>query len=123
MTEAELATHSTRLIDAIRTAHGVSGRSLAKSVKRAGRLLPGHVRRACQTIVDAEALTAHPKLSRCIDVGAIKAAEKAVLDHLATIDAKDRRKGKLLGLAGAIVFNLLLIVTAFVVWLVWSGNL
>lgn len=123
MTDADLATHSNRIIHAMRAAYGVSGRTLARSVKRAGRLLPGHVRRACQVILDAEDLTAHPKLRRCIDPAEIKAAEKVVLDHLAKVDAKDRRKGKILGVAGVIVFNLLVIATAFIVWLVWSGHL
>jgi len=41
--------------------------------------------------------------------------------HLSAIDVADRRRGKLLSLAGALAFNLLAVAVLFIVWLWWRA--
>ena len=50
-------------------------------------------------------------------------AKEDALAWLATIDRAEIRRGALLGLAGVIVLNLLLVVAAFIAWIVWAGYL
>ena len=41
--------------------------------------------------------------------------------HLESIDAVEDRRDRLLGVAGAVAFNLLFVVVGFVVFLWWRG--
>ena len=72
-------------------------------------------------IVAAQKLAANPKLARRLDAPALKAAYDGLSAHLGAIDVADRRKGKLLSLAGSIAFNLLVVIVGFLVWLWWRG--
>lgn len=100
---------------------GIKHARLEKMLARAGRRLPKRVQTQIRTLIAAEQQAGHPKLSRLVDETAVRQAHDAVMAHLREIDVADRRKGKLLGLAGAVVFNLLLVVVAFVGWLWWRG--
>jgi len=102
---------------------GVRGRSLRAALRRGGRMVPGPARGAGGRIVQAEALVAHPKLRRLVDAAGLRADAADLRAALAQIDPKDRRRGALLGMAGALVFNLLLVVAALLGLLVWRGYL
>ena len=84
-------------------------------------MLPAPARAAGQRIVQAEDLVTHPKLRRLVDGVALRADAAEMRAALGQIDPKDRRRGALLGVAGGLVFNLLLAVAALVVFLVWRG--
>lgn len=99
----------------------IKGRTLAQALKRAGRLLPKWAQRDGRYLVKAQELTAHPKLRLMIDDAKVVKAHQALVDHLKTIDPADRRKGKILSLAGSISFNLIVVVAAFITYLVWRG--
>jgi len=120
---ADVTTKAEQLRLALRAKLGVRGADLAKAVNNAGRLLPRHLRKQAAVIVKAQALGGHPKLMRMVDMAAINKAYWGISSFLETIDPKERRRTRMLGWAGSIAFNLIVIVACFVVWLVWSGNL
>ncbi|MCR8826187.1 hypothetical protein [Pseudosulfitobacter koreensis] len=121
--QIDIDTRAERLRAAFETALGIRARSFDAALRKAGRRLPKPVRRQAEVVQHARAIDGHPKLRRTIDPGAVAQAEADVLAHLKTIDLADQRRGRLLGLAGVIVFNLLVIAGLFVGWLVWSGHL
>ena len=100
---------------------GVKGRSLEHALSRAGHRLPRGARARGMEIVAAQKLASNPKLARRLDAPALKAAYDGLSAHLGAIDVADRRKGKLLSLAGSIAFNLLVVIVGFLVWLWWRG--
>jgi hypothetical protein len=105
----------------LRAKLGVKSGSLEQGLHKAGRRLPRRVRARGQVIVDAQKLAGHPKLARQVNAVEIRDAYNGVSAHLGKIDVADRRKGKLLGLAGTIAGNLLIVVVGFLVWLWWRG--
>lgn len=121
VTEDDIAARSTRMRQALKATFGTGGRSLAGAVKRAGRLLPSHVRADARLVIEAEALGGNPKLLRQVDATALAAAERRFFDFIDSIDVADRRKGKILGVLGAIAFNLLLTVALILAWVHWRG--
>lgn len=100
---------------------GVGGRDLSHKLRRAGRLLPGHVRKDVRRILDALSMSQNPRLARQIDLPRIEAAERRILAHLKTIDPADRRKGAVLGLLGGLSFNLIAAFVLLIAILVWRG--
>jgi hypothetical protein len=100
---------------------GVKSRDLSQAMRRARRRLPRRVRAQCAVLAQAEKRAGQPKLARQLDATVVRAAYSDVTAHLRTIDAADARKGRILSLAGAIAFNLLLIIVAFTIWLWWRG--
>ncbi len=122
-TQMDIDARAERLRAALETALGVKARSYGAALRKAGRRLPKPVRRQADVVARAHAIDGHPKLRRTIDMDAVARAEADLLAHLKTIDRADQRRGRLLGLAGVIVFNLLVVAALFVSWLVWSGYL
>ncbi len=100
---------------------GVRGKTLSSRFNRAGRLLPKRIQKAGRVITDAQNTVAHPKLARLCDPKALNAAFSDVTSHLETIDPADRRRGKVLGVLGGMVFNLILLMGAIVALLLWQG--
>ncbi|MEB8387284.1 hypothetical protein OO012_08600 [Rhodobacteraceae bacterium KMM 6894] len=100
---------------------GVRGRSFAIRLRRAGRALPAHAQKAGRVLIEAQALIDNPRLRRRIDEGQMRAAFRSLHAGLDPIDPKERRKGALLGLAGSMVFNLMLVVAAVIAVLRWRG--
>ena len=111
-----------RIQSALEGAFGVRGKSLAGMLRKTGRRMPKRLHAEAQQIVAAQALGGHPKLMRQVDGAALEAAEEKVVTWLDAIDRADRRKGRWLGIAGAIAFNILLILVGFVLWMVWAGQ-
>lgn len=101
--------------------HGGRAPTLAKAVARAGRRLPKSARAQAAVLVEAERMAQVPKLARRVDAAAVARAEKDLTAHLAAIDVKERRTSFWLGLAGVIAAQVLVIVTAFLVWMWWRG--
>ena len=56
-------------------------------------------------------------------MGAINTAHSDIMTFLDAIDVQERRKTRVLNWFGGMVFNLIVIVTCFIVWLTWSGHL
>ncbi len=121
--EAMVEDRARRLATLIEERLGVRGRGLEVKLRRAGRSLPRYVRREAAQIVQAMQLSANPKLARQVDPSGIEKAFRKCESWLKTVDPKERRKDVILGFLGVNAFNLLVISGAFIVWLVWSGNL
>ncbi|MHC0054556.1 hypothetical protein [Actibacterium sp. D379-3] len=99
----------------------VGGHGLPAKVRRAGRLLPGHVRRDAQAIADALALADNPRLMRQIDLPRLEAAERRVTAWLKTVDPNKRRIDTGLSILGGIAFSVIAVFAAVVAVLVWRG--
>ncbi|MCZ4353031.1 hypothetical protein O4H61_10945 [Roseovarius aestuarii] len=110
-----------RVSEKLREKLGVRRGSFAKRMRRAGRLMPTPAKRAVKVLTQAQQMVDHPRLRRIVNEGQMRAALRDVHSGLDGIDPKDRRKGALLGLAGSIVFNLMLAGAALIVILRWQG--
>lgn len=120
---ADITAKAEELRLALRAKLNVKGRDFPKSVDKAGRLLPARLRKQAAVIVKAQGLGGHPKLMRMVDISAVNRAHSEISDFLEGIDPRERRRNAVLRMAGGIAFNLLVVLTCFVIWLVWSGNL
>ena len=68
MSNELLQTQVDEIRDLMATRLRVRGRTLARQVQKAGRLLPKAERRGAVYLAQAETIMAHPKLSRMVDV-------------------------------------------------------
>lgn len=100
---------------------GLKRARLEKMLGRAGRQLPKRVQAKARALAEAQRLAEHPKLARQIDGEAVTRDFADVTGYLEAIDVADLRRGRMLGMAGSVVFNLLLVAAAFVLWLWWRG--
>ena len=99
----------------------IRGRSLESQMRRAGRLLPRHIRREVRFLVQAAPMAGNPRLARMIDQDHAMKAYRQVVAYLMTIDPKQAARTRLLNLAGVVAFNLLLLFAIVVTILVWRG--
>ncbi len=99
----------------------IEGESLAVLARRAGRRLPRAERRAARRLARAEAMMGHPKLARQLDAARLEADHARLVAHLRARDPRQERVTRLLGTAGALSFNLLLLFALLVALLVWRG--
>lgn len=121
--DGSIEARAARVRRALDAAFGVRAGTLAQAARKAGRRLPRRVRADIALITAAEDRASNPRLAPTLDNTALSRAEEDALSWLASVDHADARRGALLGLAGTIVFNLLLVVAAFVGWMVWAGHL
>lgn len=99
----------------------IRGAGFEKKLQRAGRLLPRHLRRDGQTLVEALALSDHPRLERQIDSVQLKKSANALEKYLLNFDAWDRRRGIAVGFLASLLFNLLVVAALVVAVLIWRG--
>ncbi|WP_272006711.1 hypothetical protein [Roseovarius sp. ZX-A-9] len=109
------------LMDKLGDRLGVRGARLSTRLRRAGRRLPKSGHQAGTVLAEAESWMANPKLRIRLDAARINAALAEINGQLDGIDPADRRKGMLLGMAGGMVFNLMLVVAALIAVLRWRG--
>jgi hypothetical protein len=95
---------------------------LAVKMRRGGRLLPKAVRRQAAYLVEAEKQWGNPRLRRVIDEQKVTKAQADLRRHLEGIDPRDRLKGRLIGIAAPLAFNLLVVAGLLIAWLVWTGR-
>lgn len=107
--------------DLLTQKYGIKRAPLEKMLGRAGRRIPKKIQLKTRTLIEAQRLAGHPKLARQMDGAVVAQAHAEVAAHLKAINVSDRRKGRILVLAGVVVFNLLLVVATFIVWLWWRG--
>ena len=99
-----------------------SAGTLGQALRRSKLFLPRRIRKAGFRLVEAEPLLGHPKLERMIDFEDLRAAHDTVSRHLKSVDVADLRRGRLLGIAGAMAVNVLLVVALFLVWTQWVAT-
>lgn len=121
ITDKDMAAKSRKLRGLMQEKLDVRGRDLRQSLRRAGRRLPTRVRKSAEALMRAEMLAHNPKTARQVDAAQVERDYEAMRSHLLDIDVADRRKARLLGLAGAVVANLILVAVLFIIWLWWRG--
>jgi hypothetical protein len=121
-TQQSVNARAGRVQRGLEAAFGVRAKTLALALRKTGRRLPRRLHTEARRIADAQGFGGHPKMMRRIDGRVLDSAEAKVLAYLKGIDRADRRKGVWLGIAGAIVFNLLLVAAGFVFWMWWTGR-
>lgn len=102
---------------------GVKSGGLEAKVASAGRRLPKRIRRLAMVVVEAEKVSANPKLARQIDHHALDKAYYEVESYLNDIDVAERRKTKLINFFGLLSFNLLAVGGLLLWYLVSQGYL
>lgn len=121
ITDRDMVQKSRVLRGLLRAKLGVRSATLAQGLRRAGRRLPRGVRAQGAELVRAEMLAKNPKTARQIDPVAVARAFETVKAHLQAIDVVEERKGRALGVAGALAANLIAVAVLFIVWLWWRG--
>ena len=95
--------------------------SLPKVKRRAGRWLPGWLRRDADYLIEAETLSGHPKLRHLVDPARTARAEKRLMAHLETRNPAKERTDRLLGQVAAFAFNILVLAALVIAFLWWRG--
>tara|TARA_R110002124_G_scaffold283922_2_gene460511 strand:+ start:3250 stop:3624 length:375 start_codon:yes stop_codon:yes gene_type:complete len=106
---------------ALKTAFGGNPKSLEQALKRAGRRLPRRARKAGAEIVAAQMLSANPKLHQQLDASRLERDFDKLISGAGRVDAKAIRQKWLVGALASFAFNLLLLITLFVVVALWRG--
>ena len=81
---------------------GVRGVRLDLQLRKAGRLLPRHIRQDAAYLAQAVELESNPKLARLIDEKKFAGAYRSVVSHLQAIDRRGQRITLALNLAAAV---------------------
>ncbi|WP_299968984.1 hypothetical protein [uncultured Roseobacter sp.] len=101
--------------DAIHTHLGVGGKTLAQQMRRAGRLLPRHVRAQANLLVQAEALSGNPRVQRQLSATRLAQATTTVLTHLTAIDRKKQRQDRFLSILAGIAVQIIVVFVGFLI--------
>lgn len=99
----------------------VGGKDLAAKVRKAGRRLPKRVRIAAEALVQAAEMSKSARLMHQIDDGLVAEAYDICVRHLGGVNAADRRKGVVVGIAASIAFSLLVVAGLVLAVVVWRG--
>ncbi|WP_166417584.1 hypothetical protein [Cochlodiniinecator piscidefendens] len=87
----------------------VRGGNLAERVRKAGRMLPRHVRREVGYLIEAIELSEHPKFASRVDERRVKSAHRVCLHHLKSVNVADRRIGTVLTILGGTALAIILV--------------
>lgn len=123
MTGVTVDKHADEVRNLIEERLKIKAHTLEKALSKAGRLLPKWAQREGTYLVHAQHYLGHPKLRLMIDEAKVTKAHRALVDHLKTIDPKERRKTRILSLLGAVSFNILFVIAAFITYLWWRDYL
>lgn len=119
--DSAISLQAEELRQLMRAKLGVRGGTFQGALKRGAPQLPRHLRRQAQVVVDALPMAVHPKLRQTLDRPRLDRAVADLRRYLDDIDLADRRKGFVLGVLGAMAFNLLALIALLIVFLVWKG--
>ena len=100
---------------------GTRGQGLEAKLARAGRRLPGYLRRDLDYIVQAMRMQDNPRLSRQIDWGRIDKGIAAAEHHLRQLDPWERRLGVTVNWLAGNVLNLLIVAGLAAAVVAWQG--
>ena len=93
----------------------------SKIMRKAGKHVPRKIRKRMNLLVEAAHIQGHPRLAQTLDEAALKVHARVVKQHLAQINLGDRRKGKVLEIAGTCAFSLLVVLALLFLVLRWRG--
>ena len=118
----DIATRTDRLAQLLEEKLDIRGKSFDVKLRKAGRLLPRHLRVKGQMLVDASARADHPRLLRQLDEAALDLAATDLERYLQDIDPWERRKGIFLNWSANLTFNLLMIAGLLGAFLWYMGG-
>lgn len=99
----------------------VRGHGLADVTERAGRKLPRHLRSDAAILIEAESLSANPKLARLVDDRRIAKAERRLNRFLDKQNPAAERRGEILDMIAKIAFVFVTVVLSVFFFLLWRG--
>ncbi|UWP89793.1 hypothetical protein [Aliiroseovarius crassostreae] len=108
----DLQSETARLARLMEERLDVSGADFPTKVRRAGRLLPRHVRAAAARLMEAQTLSEHPRLARQLAPDDLTRAVHEIDHYLRGVDPWERRFGIFISWASGLAFSLLLLVGA-----------
>jgi len=100
---------------------GVKGHDLRQAFGRAGRSLPRKLRADGAMLSRTERVVGNPHIARQLEALPVWDAFDRVSAFLRSVDVGYRRRGRLLDIAATVSFNLIVVITGFVLWLWWRG--
>jgi hypothetical protein len=100
----------------------VRGGRLADVAGRAGRRLPHKLHEDVADLIEAEAMSRHPKMARMVDRKRVQRAEKRIRHFLDQQSPGAERRGAILDRIAAVAFILFSITLATFFWLLWRGH-
>ena len=100
---------------------GIGGDGFEAKFARAGRRLPRKLRREGAALVEAQALAAHPKLARRVDLRRLRKAARLFERYLERIDAKERRVTRWVNWLAGTALSILIVFALAVAVLAWRG--
>ena len=98
------------------------GKTLAISLRRAGRSLPRHARQAGSRLVVMQGMIDHPRLRRLVTRSDVDSALAELTAPLNVLNFKDRRKDRWLRFAASVVLGMLVLAAAIIA-IMWSRGL
>ena len=119
----DLNVKTARLAQLMEERLDIRGAGFTAKVRRAGRLLPRHVREAAGLLIRALPLMDHPQLSRQMNPSELENAAHVVEAYLLDVDPWDRRRGIAVSWLSGLAFSLLVLAAAVVLVLMWRGYL
>lgn len=99
----------------------VRGDGLAEVTERAGRKLPRRLRQDAKALIDAEAMSAHPKLSRRVNEKQLARAERRLSHYLEKQNPAAERRGEILDIIAKIAFVFVVVVLSVFFFLLSRG--
>jgi len=112
-----------RVFVLLREKLGVRGGSLEARVRRAGRMLPRHVRLAARELVNADQMAQEPKMLLRLDPSRVSAAYSTCSNYLEGIDEKALKSKAVFGFAATLIVQLLVIGGVALAVMRWRGFL
>lgn len=119
----DLGARTDRLAQLLEQRLDIRGTGFETKLRRAGRLLPRHLRSDGAKLVEAMKLSEHPRLGRQVDPKRLEKAADAIEHYLLNLDAWDRRRGIAVSVSASVLMNLLIVVALVAGVLVWRGLL
>ncbi|MCI2395211.1 hypothetical protein [Aliiroseovarius sediminis] len=117
----DLHARTERLSQLLERRLDVRGADFETKLRRAGRLLPRHLRRDGAALVEAMHLSSHPKLGRQIDAQRLAKSADALEHYLHQVDPWDRRRAVLISVASSVLFSLLVVALLVAGMIAWRG--
>ena len=117
-----VAERNARISELMQERLGIRGSDLETKLRKAQRLMPRWVYRDARTLVEAQRLMGHPKLMMQTDPTSLERSFQTCESWLKSVDPKERRKDKILGLLAVNAFNLLMVGALFVAALKLTGH-
>ena len=117
----DLHARTDRLAQLLEERLDIHGTGFEAKLRRAGRLLPGHLRREGEALTEALSLSSHPRLERQIDGKRLGKAADAIEKYLLNLDPWHRRRGIAVNLFANVLFRLLMVAAIVAGVIVWRG--